>query len=69
MDRSGAPAVDPNMRNFTQWRHFVDEQVSSSPETLRGKTVLMFCTGGIRCESASAYLKGKGACERECVRA
>jgi UPF0176 protein len=27
---------------------------------MRGKKVLMYCTGGIRCEKASAFMKAEG---------
>jgi predicted sulfurtransferase len=38
--------------DFTQWL-----AKDETKEKLKNKTVLMFCTGGIRCERASAYLK------------
>ena len=53
--RSGAEYIDPKMRkstDFTQWL-----AKDETKEKLKDKTVLMFCTGGIRCERASAYLK------------
>ncbi|CAI5935311.1 unnamed protein product, partial [Closterium sp. NIES-65] len=34
--------------------------VDRHEEKLRDKTVLMYCTGGVRCESATAYLRSKG---------
>lgn len=52
---AGAQYIDPMMRkstDFTQW--LAKEETK---KTLENKTVLMFCTGGIRCERASAYLK------------
>ena len=57
VDKKGQPAMDPNMRNFSQFRHFVD---ALPADTLRGKKVLMYCTGGIRCETASCYVRSKG---------
>ena len=60
MDSKERVAQDPNMRNFTQFKHYIDKQ----HEDLQGKKILMYCTGGIRCETASAYLKNKMAsCE------
>eukprot|EP00949_MAST-11_sp_MAST-11-sp1_P005398 g5398.t1 len=50
-------AVHPNMRNFSQFKDYIDKEADG---LLKGKDVLMYCTGGIRCESASAYLKSKG---------
>lgn len=51
-------AVDPgtkNFRDFPAW--FRDHR----DELLAGKTrVAMFCTGGIRCEKATAFLKAEG---------
>jgi predicted sulfurtransferase len=52
---SGAEYLDPKMRKSTDFKSWL-----ATPETknkLRNKTVLMYCTGGIRCERASAYLK------------
>jgi predicted sulfurtransferase len=49
--------VDPGMRKSTEFPVWLDD-----PETQRklaGKQVLMYCTGGIRCERASALLKYK----------
>ncbi|KAG7372395.1 rhodanase domain containing protein [Nitzschia inconspicua] len=54
---SGAEYIDPKMRKSTDFKSWL-----ATPETkekLQNKTVLMYCTGGIRCERASAYLKSK----------
>ncbi len=48
-------AIDPKTRSFSDFRHYVD---AHAPE-LTGKKILMYCTGGVRCETASAYLKCK----------
>ena len=51
----GAALVDPGMRKSTDFPGWI-----SKPETreqLKGKQVLMYCTGGVRCERASALLK------------
>jgi rhodanese-related sulfurtransferase len=34
--------------------------VREHKEEMRGKKVLMYCTGGIRCEKASAFMKAEG---------
>jgi UPF0176 protein len=49
-------ALDPKTRNFAEWPKYVERNINS----FREKKVLMFCTGGIRCEKASAFLKSKG---------
>jgi len=49
-------AIDPKTENFTQFKDFVAETLS--PHTT--KKVAMFCTGGIRCEKASAYMLAQG---------
>jgi len=46
-------AIDPNTKNFAQFPRWVQENKSS----LQDKKVLMYCTGGIRCEKASAYIR------------
>jgi predicted sulfurtransferase len=54
---SGAEYIDPKMRKSTDFKSWL-----AIPETkgkLQNKTVLMYCTGGIRCERASAYLKSQ----------
>jgi len=53
-DGGSAHYVDPKMRKSTDYATWL-----SKPETqeqLKDKTVLMYCTGGVRCERASAYL-------------
>jgi UPF0176 protein len=53
---SFAGAVDPrtdSFRDFPAW-------VEAHRDELAGKRVAMFCTGGIRCEKATAYLKREG---------
>mmetsp|Transcript_1655 Transcript_1655/g.3022 ORF Transcript_1655/g.3022 Transcript_1655/m.3022 type:complete len:571 (-) Transcript_1655:1744-3456(-) len=51
----GAEYIDPKMRKSTDFTHWLAKD--ETKEKLKNKTVLMFCTGGIRCERASAYLK------------
>ena len=45
-------------RHFTEFPAVADRMVEDMQ--LRDKTVLMYCTGGIRCERASAYLRSVG---------
>lgn len=49
-------ALTPPLKNFREWTKYVDEDLS----TLKDKTIITYCTGGIRCEKASAYLVEKG---------
>ena len=53
----GAKWVDPKMRKSTEFPIWLDKP--ETRETLKGKQVLMYCTGGVRCERASALLKYK----------
>lgn len=49
-------AVSPESTNFREF----PEWVAESLDPARNKKVAMFCTGGIRCEKASAYLLQQG---------
>jgi UPF0176 protein len=49
-------AVDPKTRAFTGFKDFVAANLDPATHP----TVAMFCTGGIRCEKASAYLRAHG---------
>lgn len=49
-------AVDPMTRNFSHLPAWVDENLDPT----KVKKVAMFCTGGIRCEKASALMLMKG---------
>ncbi|XP_036069968.1 thiosulfate sulfurtransferase/rhodanese-like domain-containing protein 2 [Oryzias melastigma] len=49
----------PNIRKFSYFPDYVDQNL----ELFRDKKVLMYCTGGIRCERASAYLLSKEVCK------
>ncbi len=48
-------AVTPQIDHFRDFPDYVD----NNQELFKDKKVLMFCTGGVRCERASAYLKSK----------
>jgi UPF0176 protein len=52
-------AVDPGIQSFGQFKEFAARHLD--PATHR--RVAMFCTGGIRCEKASAYLLARGFTE------
>lgn len=48
-------AIKPDIRYFRDFPEYIDQHL----ELFKDKEVLMYCTGGIRCERASAYLKSK----------
>ena len=49
-------AVDPHTVNFREFPSFVRSQLNPAIH----KKVAMFCTGGIRCEKASAFMLNEG---------
>lgn len=48
-------AIDPKIKHFRDFPQYIEENL----EKFRDKQVLMFCTGGIRCERATSVLKVK----------
>ncbi|MFG3756283.1 rhodanese-like domain-containing protein, partial [Klebsiella pneumoniae] len=52
-------ARDPQIARFSDFRDYV----RSTLDPVRHKKIAMFCTGGIRCEKASAYLLAQGFAE------
>lgn len=49
-------AVNPNTESFREFPKYVDDHLDPA----KHKKVAMFCTGGIRCEKSTAFLKEKG---------
>ncbi|WP_111640400.1 oxygen-dependent tRNA uridine(34) hydroxylase TrhO [Marinimicrobium alkaliphilum] len=49
-------AVDPGTTTFREFPDYVKDNLSPQQH----KKVAMFCTGGIRCEKATAYMKEQG---------
>ena len=49
-------AVTPDVETFRECLHEVEHIL----EDQKNKNIVMYCTGGIRCEKASAYFKHKG---------
>lgn len=45
----------PDIQNFRELPQYIDEHLNE----FKDKEVLMYCTGGIRCERATSYLKSK----------
>ncbi|WP_312768834.1 rhodanese-related sulfurtransferase [Epilithonimonas sp.] len=50
-------AITPDVENFRESLPIINEQLQDYKED---KNLLMYCTGGIRCEKASAYFKHQG---------
>ncbi len=49
-------AIDPGIKSFGQFKDFAAEKLDPA----KHRRIVMFCTGGIRCEKASAYLLARG---------
>ncbi|MCA6059839.1 rhodanese-related sulfurtransferase [Thalassolituus sp. ST750PaO-4] len=49
-------ALDPRTKTFREFPQYVKENLDPA----KNKKVAMFCTGGIRCEKSTAYLKEQG---------
>ncbi len=49
-------AVDPKTQTFREFPNYVKQNL----DPMQHKKVAMFCTGGIRCEKSTAYLKEQG---------
>jgi len=49
-------AINPNTESFREFPQYVKEHLDPNKHT----KVAMFCTGGIRCEKSTAYLKEQG---------
>ena len=49
-------AIDPKTKTFREFPQWVEDH----RDELEGKKIAMFCTGGIRCEKATAFVKGLG---------
>jgi len=52
-------AINPHTQNFRAFPDYVQQQLDPQ----QTPKVAMFCTGGIRCEKATAYLKRQGFAE------
>ena len=48
-------AITPQVKHFRDWPKAVE-----SLEQFKNKTIITYCTGGIRCEKASAYMREHG---------
>src|SRR6202047_1589207 len=54
-----AGAIDPGIKSFGEFKEFAARYLDPA----KHRKVAMFCTGGIRCEKASAYLRSRGFAE------
>lgn len=50
-------AINPSTRNFTDLVEWVDRNLTEADKT---KPIAMFCTGGVRCEKSTAFMKQRG---------
>ncbi|MEW9804426.1 rhodanese-related sulfurtransferase [Mesorhizobium sp. ZMM04-5] len=53
---SFAGAIDPGTASFRDFPAWIERH----RDELAGRKIAMFCTGGIRCEKATAYLRSRG---------
>ena len=53
-------AITPDIRYFREFPQYIDNNI----DQFKDKEVLMFCTGGIRCERASTYVKSKNVAKK-----
>ncbi|MFX4906854.1 rhodanese-like domain-containing protein, partial [Acinetobacter baumannii] len=49
-------AVDFDIENFSQFPKSIENAINDPQNSLREKTIVTFCTGGIRCEKAALYM-------------
>jgi UPF0176 protein len=49
-------AIDPGTESFSQFPQWVN----SNLHNMKGKKIATFCTGGIRCEKATSYMRHEG---------
>ena len=57
LDDKNTICIEPDVDTFRESLEVIDQQLEKNG---KDKNYLMYCTGGIRCEKASAYLKHKG---------
>lgn len=52
-------AIRPDVPHFRDFPAYIDKNL----DLIKDKQVLMYCTGGVRCERASAYVKSKNVAQ------
>ena len=53
-------SLNPHTDTFREFPRWVDNTLIPLLEESSAKRIALFCTGGIRCEKATSYLKSKG---------
>ncbi len=53
-------AIDPGTATFREFPQWVEQELRPLVAERRPRAIAMFCTGGIRCEKATAYLQQQG---------
>jgi UPF0176 protein len=57
---SFAGAIDPGTDSFREFPAWVERELRPLVAERRPQAIALFCTGGIRCEKATAYLQQQG---------
>ena len=57
---SFAGAIDPGTESFREFPVWVERELRPLVAERQPKAIALFCTGGIRCEKATAYLQQQG---------
>ena len=55
-----AGAIDPGMASFRDFPSWVERELGTLVAERKPRAIALFCTGGIRCEKATAYLQQQG---------
>jgi len=55
-----AGAVDPQIKSFSELPQWISQYEALSDRGVSKPKVAMFCTGGIRCEKSTAYMRAQG---------
>ena len=53
-------AINPNTNNFREFPKWVEKNLEKNIKNKKNHKIAMFCTGGIRCEKATSFLKKRG---------
>lgn len=55
-----AGAIDPHIKSFAHLPDWVNQAPALHPASGKKPKVAMFCTGGIRCEKSTAFMRAQG---------
>ena len=53
-------AINPNLKNFREFPDWINKNLTKITKDNENINIAMFCTGGIRCEKATALLLDRG---------